>query len=211
MHRGADNLGASCPLHKMVPSEVSDSPGQTQITITKIYDGAVAESYRLRPLSCRGHFCDNNSNDKRVNEATDDILYSNDDNGDHAVLGHPSGTVANGRLSFKGEEESGCEAVHPVNTGFECVFSGVTVSESDDPIDDAEEKPRQDVRQGKYQEHHSPSDLHQGCENVGNKQQPLLWNMAEHNVTAALFAYVAVFFWLWSILSLLNDVTGGAH
>lgn len=211
MHCGADNLSASRPLHQVVPAEVSDSPGKTQVSIAKIDDGAVAEAHRLRPLSGRGHFGDNNSDDKRVDEAADNILYSDDDNGNHAVLRHSSETVANGGLSFKREEESSCEAAHLVHAGIVCVVFYVIVSESDDPVEDAEEEPGQDVRQGKDQEHHPPSDLHQGGEDVGHKQQPLLGNMAKHNVTAAFFAYVAVFLWLWSILSLHTDVIGGAH
>lgn len=208
MRHGADNVCMSRPLHQVVSAEVPDSPGKTQVAVTKIDDGAVAETHRLRPLSGRGHFGDNNSDDKCVDEAADDILYSDDDNGCHAVLRHSSETVANGCLSFKREEESSCEAAYLVHTDVICVFFHVTMSQSDDPVEDAEEEPGQDVRQGKDEEHHPPSDLHQCGEDVCHKQQPLLWNMAEHDVTAAFFAYVAVF--LWSILS-LHTVFGGAH
>lgn len=211
MHCGVDNLGTSRPLHQVVPAKVPDSPGKTQVTITKVYDGAVAEAHRLRPLSGWGHFSDNNSDHKRVDEAADDILYSDDDNGNHAVLGHSSETVANGGLSFEREEESSGEAAHLVHAGLICVVFDVIVSESNNPVEDAEEEPRQDVRQGKDQEHHPPSDLHQGGKDVGHKQQPLLRNMAEHDITAALFAYVAVFLWLRSNLSLYTDAIGGAH
>lgn len=211
MHRGADDLGSSRPLHQMVPAKVPDPPRKTQVTIMKIDDGAVAEAHRLRPLSGRSHFCDNNPDDERVNEAADDVLYSDDDDGNHAVLGHSSETVADGGLSFKREEECGCEAADLVDAGFICGVLEVIVSESDDPEEDAEEEPRQDVRQGKDQEHHPPSDLHQGGEDVGDKQQPLLGNMAEHDVRAALFAYVAVFLCLRSVLSLDTDVIGVSH
>lgn len=168
----------------------------------KIDDGAVTEAHRLCPLSGRSHFGDNDPDDERVDEAAEDILYSDNDNGNHAVLGHSSEAVADGGLSFEREEERGCEAAHLVHAGFICVVLDVIVSKSDDPEEDSEEEPRQDVRQGKDQEHHPPSDLHQGGEDVGHKQQPLLRNMAEHDVSAAFFAYVAVFLWSRFVLSL---------
>lgn len=211
MYRWVDNLGTSPPLHQVVPAEVPNSPGKTQETIPKVDDGAVAEAHCLCPLSGRGHFGDNNSDDKCVNEAADDILYSNNDDGDHAVLGHSSETVADGGLSFKREEESSCEAAHLVHAGISVVILDVTVSESDDPEEDAKEEPGQDVRQCEDQEHHPPSDLHQSGEDVGHKQQPLLRNMPEHYVTVALLAYVAVFLWTRSILSPYSDVIGGTH
>lgn len=211
VHCGADYLSASRPLHQVVSAEVSDSPGKTQTPIAKIDDGAVAEAHGLRPLFGRGHFGDNYPDDKGVDEAADDVLYRDDDNGDHAVLGHPSGTVADGGLSFKREEESRREAAHFVHAGVVCVVFDVVVSESDDPVEDAEEEPGQDVGQGEDQEHHPPSDLHQRGEDVGHKQQPLLGNVAENHIAAALFAYEAAFLRLRSVLRLHADVIAGTH
>jgi len=209
VHRGADDLSASRPLHQVMTAEVADSPGKTQVAVAEIYDGAVAEAHRLRPLPGRGHFGDDDPDDERVDEAADDVLHGDDDDGDHAVLGHSPETVADGGLGFEGEEESSGEAAHLVHAGVTRGVPVVAVSQSDHPVEDAEEKPRQDVRQGEDQEHHPPPDLHQGGEDVRHEQQPLLGNAAEHHVAAALFAYVAVFLRLRSILGLYVGV--GAH
>lgn len=170
MHRGADDLGPSRPLHQMVPSKVPNPPGKTQVPVVKIDDSAVAEAHRLRPLPGRSHFGDNNADDKRVNEAADDVLNCDNDDGDHAVLGHSSETVADGGLSLEREEESGREAANLVHARFIHGVFDVIVRKSDDPEEDAKKEPRQDIRQGEDQEHDPPSDLHQGGEDVCDKE-----------------------------------------
>lgn len=212
VHRGADYLSASRPFHQVVPAEVTDSPGKTQVTITKVDDGTVTEAHCLRPFSSRRHFGDNDSDHEGVDEAADDVLDGDDNDGNHAVLRHSPETVTNGGLSFQRKEESGREAAHLVHAGVICVTFDVTVSESDDPVEDAKKEPGQDVRQGKDQEHHPPSDLHQSGEDVGHKEQPLLRNMAENYVTAAFLTHVSVFLRLMPIVSLNScDVIGGVH
>lgn len=80
------------------------------------------------------------------------------------------------------------------------------MSHGNDPEEDAKEEPGQDVRQGEDEEHHPPSDLHQGGEDVGDKQQPFLRNVAKHNVAVSFFAYVAAFLGLRSVLGLHAEI-----
>lgn len=101
MSRGVDKLGPSRPLDQVVPPKVPDPPGKAQVPVMKVDDGAAAETHRLRPLSGRGHFGNDDSDDECVDEAANDVLYRDDDDGDHAVLGHPPETVADGGLSFQ--------------------------------------------------------------------------------------------------------------
>lgn len=211
VHRTADYLGGSCPLHQVVPAEVPNSPGKINVTITKVDDSTVAEAHRLRPLSGRGHFGNSNSNDERINEAAHDVLYGDDDDGMHAVLRHSSESVTNGGLSFEREEESGCEAADFKHAGFSVGILDVSISESDNPEEDSKKEPGQNVRESKDQKHHPPSDLHQGGKDVGHKQQPFLRNMAEHDVRAAFFTYVAVFVGSGSIFGLHGDFISAAH
>lgn len=206
VHRGLNDLGPSRPLHQVVPAKVPDSPGKTQEAVTEIDDGTVTETHRLCSLSGRGHFGNNNPDDERIDEAADDVLHGDDDDGNHTVFGHSPETVADGGLSFKREEKSSCEASHLIHAGVVCLVADVTMSESNDPEEDAEEEPGQDVGQSEDQEHHPPSDLHQGGKDVRHKQQPLLGNMAENDVTVSLFPYVAVFLRPRSVLGLHAEV-----
>lgn len=211
VHGGVDNLSTSRPFHQVVPAEVPHPPGEAQVTIVKIDHSAVAEAHRLRSLPGRRHLGDDDPDDEGVDEAADDVLYGDDDDGDHAVLGHPSEAVPDGGLSFEREEESCGEATHLVHAGVVRLVFDVAVSEGDDPEEDAKEEPRQDVGEGKDQEHHPPSDLNQGGEDVGHKEQPLLWNMAEDDVTVAVFTYVAILLTLTAIFSPNTDLIRRAH